>query len=204
MTDGLWGLLIVDNKPEAWGNLYDDELTFSVVDWYQTTGENIKNWYLSENNSESIPPFPQSILINGKGSYPCRQLQNASSNHTPCSQTPIAPLTYEVIKGLTYRIRVLSAASARLFTFSIDNHTLQCIEVDGIDTEVSEPVDNVLLSAGWRYSFIVHMNVKNASSGSEFYVRAKLRPAAYGDDVSNPQINSHPEFVQTTAFAILR
>jgi len=191
----------VDNEPEVWGHLYEEELTISLTEWFVKTGEEITSWYLGPENSAKNNAFPHSLLINGQGYYPCKYAERQGLR---CVQQPRAPVVFEVVHGATYRIRLLNAASGWNFRFSIENHTLSCIETDGVDTEIGTPVDWLPVSLGMRYSLLVKMEADGASVGSEFLIRVKdLFPPVFNKS-SNlyPFYDAQPE--QIDAYAILR
>jgi len=204
ITDGLWGLLIVDNEPEVWGSLYDHEVTITLTDWFMKSGKEITDWFMDHRNPGMKTPFPHSILINGQGYYPCRyaQLQGI-----PCKQKSRAPTVIEVPFGSIVRLRILSSSSSRNSILSIDNHTLRCIETDGVDTELGDPVDLVRVNLGTRYSFLVNMNAEGAGVGSEFFIRAGMVMALNDlNQTIRPNINPFTEedVVPRTQLAILR
>ena len=85
--------------------------------------------------------WPDSVLINGTGCY----------DGLECPP----PATYMVEANKRYRFRLLNMACKTYYNFTIDNHTMTVIEVDG---EYVEPytVDSIQLFAAQRYSFILN------------------------------------------------
>lgn len=69
-TEGLWGVLIVHNTHEVWCQRYDEEFTITLTDWYHKSAHENEAWHLSK-DSRGAPPYPDSVLMNGKGRYPC-------------------------------------------------------------------------------------------------------------------------------------
>lgn len=59
-----------------------------------------------------------------------------------------------------------------MFYFSIDNHTMDVIEVEGVDTQ-RETVTNIFLAAAQRYSVLV--TAKNDTSFN-YYMHADMNP----------------------------
>jgi hypothetical protein len=149
-TEGLWGALLVHGKREAYRSEYDEELTLTLTDWYHTTGsENNEWWQAGLVNSQ---PIPNSILINGKGTYPCHLTK------LPCKSNQSTP-SIRVKRGKRYRIRVINTSSGSIFFLSILGYKLAVIETDGVDT-VRADLDRVALSEGQRVSVIVELNGK--------------------------------------------
>ncbi|KAN0136704.1 laccase sensu stricto variant A [Lactarius tabidus] len=133
--DGLRGPLVVYDACDPHRDLYDvdDEYTvITLADWYH---------YVST-AGPAIPAF-NSTLINGKGRYP---------------GGPAAPLAVvNVEQGKRYRFRVVSISCDPSFIFSIDDHQLTVIEVDGIDTKPLV-IDSLEIFAGQRYSLVLNAN----------------------------------------------
>lgn len=65
------------------------------------------------------------------------------------------PATYMVEASKRYRFRLLNMACKTFFNFTIDNHTMTVIEVDGGYVE-PYTVDSIQIFAAQRYSFILN------------------------------------------------
>lgn len=102
--------------------------------------------------SKGFPPIPNSGMINGVGRYDCSfaDLQDQICD-TDTQRYPV----FEVVRGKRYRIRVINTAANAFFKFSIDNHKLTTIEVDGVDTVKVSPVDQALLAPAFRFVFFI-------------------------------------------------
>jgi iron transport multicopper oxidase len=87
--------------------------------------------------------IPDSVLINGVGRY-------EGGPDMPQAVIDVQPRK-------RYRFRLLNMACKNNFIFSIDNHKLTIIEVDG---QYVEPlmVDSIQIHAAQRYSFILETN----------------------------------------------
>ncbi|KAJ2665608.1 ferroxidase fet3 [Coemansia sp. RSA 1200] len=59
-----------------------------------------------------------------------------------------------VQSGKTHRLRLINVSAAWMVRFGIEQHTMQIIEIDGIDTEIKE-ANSVLLSPGQRASVLI-------------------------------------------------
>jgi len=188
-TDGCWGSLIVGNTPREVYD-YDEELVITVNDWHHQPASELLEWYLSP-ASKGNEPIPDSVMINGRGTYPC---DYARLNGRTCSTAAQKPLVLEVQRGKRYRIRLINTSSMANFNFSIDNHMLETIEVDGVDTVRVPPVDVVRIFSAQRYSFLVKMD--STSIGSSFWIRASAFTSSYN---TTPNINRFPEaFLENT------
>ncbi|KAF7364253.1 Laccase I [Mycena sanguinolenta] len=135
--DGLRGPLVIYDPNDPQKHLYDidDESTIiTLSDWYH-------------NPSPQLPTFPvfNSTLINGLGRY---------------AGGPASPLAViDVAQKKRYRFRLISMACDPSWIFSIDNHLLTIIEVDGVAHQPLT-VDSIQIFAGQRYSFVLTANQK--------------------------------------------
>ncbi|KAN0114014.1 laccase [Russula decolorans] len=156
--DGLRGPLIIYDPHDPQKYLYDidnDDTVITLGDWYH---------YLSTH--PEIPPSFNSTLINGKGRYP---------------GGPQAPLAIvNVIQGKRYRFRLVSISCDPSFLFSIDNHTMTVIEVEGTNVQPL-PIDAVEIFAGQRYSVVVTAN----QPVSNYWIRALPNIGAGGYNFDN-------------------
>jgi iron transport multicopper oxidase len=83
-----------------------------------------------------------------------------------------ANTTFNFVPGKTYRLRLINMSALAMFFFSIDNHTMDVIEVEGIDTQ-RETVSNIFLAAAQRYSVLV--TAKNDTSFN-YMMHADMNP----------------------------
>ncbi|KAH9953172.1 laccase [Russula dissimulans] len=153
--DGLRGALVISDPNDPQKDLYDvddDTTVITLADWYH---------YLST----QAPPIPafNSTLINGQGRYP-----GGPSN------VPLAVVN--VVQGKRYRFRLVSISCDPSWTFSIDNHNMTVIEVEGTSVQPLL-IDSLQIFAGQRYSIVVNANQPVAN----YWIRA-LPP---GLDFSN-------------------
>ncbi|PIL36359.1 transporter [Ganoderma sinense ZZ0214-1] len=131
--DGLRGPFVVYDPNDPHASLYDvdDESTvITLSDWYHTAAR----------LGARFPAGPDSVLINGLGRY----TGGASSDLAVISVT----------QGKRYRFRLVSLSCDPNFTFSIDNHTMNIIEVDSVN-HTPLTVDEIQIFAGQRYSFVL-------------------------------------------------
>ncbi|KAI8334409.1 Cupredoxin [Chlamydoabsidia padenii] len=143
--DGLRGPLILHNTNETYK--YDEDVTVTVSDWYHDQSKNNLATFLSVYNPTGAEPVPQSGLIN-------------DSANTTFSFTP----------GKTYRLRFINMSGFSTFFLSIDGHTLDVIEVDGVETQRTS-VDSFYLTAAQRISVLV--TAKN-NTDLNYYMHADM------------------------------
>jgi iron transport multicopper oxidase len=84
-----------------------------------------------------------------------------------------------VKRGLRYRMRLVSLSCDPDFMFSIDGHTMNIIEVDGIE-HVPNQVDSIQIFAGQRYSFVLTANQPVGN-----YCECQLRKRVHAMAMSN-------------------
>ncbi|KAF8485121.1 laccase C [Russula ochroleuca] len=159
--DGLRGALVVRDPQDPQAGLYDfddDSTVITLADWYH---------YLSHNPPAGPPAF-NSTLINGAGRW-------AGGPATPLS-------VVNVQQGKSYRFRLVSISCDPNWKFSIDDHTLTIIEVDGNNVQPLD-VDQIQIFAGQRYSFVL-----NATQPvNNYWIRALPNRA---DDTTDNGVNS--------------
>ncbi|CAG8506373.1 8149_t:CDS:2, partial [Diversispora eburnea] len=151
-VDGLVGPLIVHDKDDPYSKSYDEEYVLTVSDWYHST---------------SAPLLVQRMAPDYTGQYNC---SGAPAGYY-CNQN-VPPATYNVKKGKKYRFRIINTSAYAAFTFSIDNHPLRVIEVEGTPVKnVSAAIVTVLpIHVAQRYSVIVTANQKV----DNYYIRASI------------------------------
>ncbi|KAH8093244.1 laccase 1 [Cristinia sonorae] len=151
--DGLRGAFVVYDPQDPHASLYDvdnDDTVITLADWYHTL-------------ARAGPKFPtaDSTLINGKGRF---KLGPAAD---------LAVITVEA--GKRYRFRLVNIACDPNYVFSIDNHDMTVIEVDGVN---SQPllVDSLQIFAAQRYSVVVNAN----QPVGNYWIRANPQPGTTG------------------------
>ncbi|KAA1466931.1 laccase 1 [Dentipellis sp. KUC8613] len=133
--DGLRGALVIYDPEDPHANLYDvddDSTVLTLADWYHVPAP----------EAGLVPPF-NSTLINGLG---------RAGNGT---QSPLAVVS--VTQGQRYRFRLINIACDPNYNFTIDNHTMTVIEVDGVSVQ-PYVVDSIQIFASQRYSFVLNAN----------------------------------------------
>ncbi|KAF9443886.1 multicopper oxidase [Macrolepiota fuliginosa MF-IS2] len=132
--DGIRGALIIYDPSDPLMHLYDFDNETTII--------TLSEWYHEVASSQvGIVSAADSTLINGKGRYP---------------GGPSASLAVvNVVKGKRYRLRLVSISCDPDFMFSIDNHTLTVIEVEGTPVQQYN-VTVIQIFAGQRYSVVVN------------------------------------------------
>jgi iron transport multicopper oxidase len=133
--DGLRGPLIIYNPQDPYRSLYDVDNESSII--------TLMDWYNLPSPLVPRQVIPDSVLINGVGSYP-------GGPDMPLAVINVQP-------GTRYRFRLLNMACKSNYIFAIDGHNLTVIEVDG---QYVQPlvVDSIQIYAAQRYSFILETN----------------------------------------------
>ncbi|KAJ7892586.1 laccase [Mycena olivaceomarginata] len=177
--DGLRGPMVVYDPHDPAKYLYDvddggyptnDDIAVLSQLPPESTIITLADWYHLP--STQAPPSFNSTLINGLGRY---------------QRGPLSDLAViNVSPGKRYRFRLVSISCDPNFNFSIDQHSMTIIEVDGVNHQ-QLTVDSIQIFAGQRYSFIL-----NATQPvSNYWVRAQPSSGNQG-------------FVNGTNSAILR
>jgi len=133
-ADGLYGGLIVHNpvSQDAANSHrieYDEERLLLIGDWYHRPADNVLKWYMRA-GSFGMEPVPDSMVINGLGSYNC-------SLAVPARPVDCLQLDEEQTPGTLidptrrYRYRIINTGSLSGVTVRIDEAAQTVIEVDG-------------------------------------------------------------------------
>ncbi|KZP29155.1 multicopper oxidase [Athelia psychrophila] len=139
--DGLRGPFVVYDPEDPHQSLYDVDDESTVI--------TLADWYHLPANKVPVPFNADSTLINGLGRY------QGGPKDSPLS-------VVNVTQGLRYRFRLVSMACNIRYNFTIDDHQMTIIEVDGVNVEPLV-VDSIQIFSGQRYSFVLEakQNVNN-------------------------------------------
>ncbi|KAI1410835.1 putative multicopper oxidase [Hypoxylon sp. FL1857] len=173
-SDGAYGAIIIHGPDEMVPKTDDEKLIF-VSDIYHTYGSVILDSYLKPTSkwdpSESgVEPLADNILFNGQNTYNCSITSTTyppSTNQPNCTGGQL--YTTKVRRGHSVRLRLINASSFFSYWFSVDNHTLSIVELDGVEIE---PITarGVYINLGQRVSVIL---TADQTPGS-YYVRASI------------------------------
>ncbi|KAH9887752.1 hypothetical protein F4778DRAFT_786127 [Xylariomycetidae sp. FL2044] len=180
-SDGLYGPLIIHDPEELVPETDEEKIVF-VGDLYHTYGSVLLTSYLNP-TSEWVPfesgvePLADNILINGQNTYNCSvnsttyppDLTRTTTSAPNCTGDAGRLWSTKVQSNQRIRLRLINASSFLSYWFSIDNHTLTIVELDG--TEI-EPLAarGVYLNIGQRVSVVVETN----QTRGNYYMRATL------------------------------
>ncbi|RHZ67408.1 hypothetical protein Glove_301g23 [Diversispora epigaea] len=164
--DGVLGPLIVydddDFDKKTYG--YDEDMIVLITDWYHDHSANLFKWYMSP-ESKGAEPVPDNALINGKNNYNCDWAPKGSE--CVCD-SELAKFVFK--KDCKYRMRIINTSGLSSFTFSIDDHDMKVIEVEGAKTKPYK-IKQLSLSVAQRYSVIVDAN----QPCSNYWMRIKFQ-----------------------------
>jgi FtsP/CotA-like multicopper oxidase with cupredoxin domain len=105
--DRLWGGLVIhkpaeiENEQSYYG--YDEKMLLLIGDWFHHPAEELMTKYLHW-SSAGAEPVPDSMLINGAGSFNCSMLIRTSNFQC----TEVARPHLKANKGKKYRFRVVN------------------------------------------------------------------------------------------------
>ncbi|KAJ7075749.1 laccase [Mycena belliarum] len=140
-VDGARGTLVIypdDPLKHLW-DVDDAGTIITLADWYHTPAAEAMEKFARDGHE----PVPDSGLINGIGRY------------VGGPEVPWAVVNVEA--GKRYRLRVVNIAAYAGFTFSIDGHSFDVIETDGIETR-PRTVSSFDIFAAQRYSVVLTAN----------------------------------------------
>ncbi|RDB26212.1 Laccase-1 [Hypsizygus marmoreus] len=164
--DGLRGVFPVYDPKDPLRHLYDVDDASTIItlaDWYHGLAPEAQKKFFTS----GTVPIPDSSLINGVGRY---------------NGGPLVPFAIvNVVRGKRYRFRVFSLSCRPFFTFSIDNHTFDVMEFDGIEHD-PVPAQNFDIYAAQRVSIILNAN----QTVNNYWIRAF--PTG-GNPAGNPNFN---------------
>jgi FtsP/CotA-like multicopper oxidase with cupredoxin domain len=193
-TDGIIGPLIIHAPEEAQTRqLYDYDQVVMMQDWYHDLTSGLIPVYLAPDN-ENNEPVPDNGLIQGEGYYNCSNLDPDSGYECADNSTRAV---FSITQNKRYRLRFINAGAITTFQISVDNHTLDVIEADGVLTEPL-PVHRFDIAVAERYSVILNAN---QSSSSNYWIRAwmNLNCFAGSTDSLDPNVKALITYTNTTS-----
>ncbi|KAG5983224.1 hypothetical protein E4U55_000514 [Claviceps digitariae] len=138
-ADGMYGGLVVHRPVDKPGQSdmsvrgYDSEKLLLVGDWYHRSAEKVLAEY-KDFRSFASEPVPDSLLINGAGSYNCSNARPGKP--VDCVDTDV-PVVH--VPGERTRLRIVNTGAAAGYSLQLDNAAMRLVTVDG-GGPVSEPV----------------------------------------------------------------
>ncbi|KAI9305490.1 Cupredoxin [Cunninghamella echinulata] len=124
---------------------YDDERVIQISEWWNQSSKDRLDYYLGSNYTGM--KAADYYLINGRGNI---------NNITAVNNCP-GYASIDVLPNKVYRLRLIGAISFTTVSFSIANHNLTIIEVDGNLIEPYE-TSTIEIASGQRFSVLVNTN----------------------------------------------
>ncbi|KAF7728186.1 hypothetical protein EC973_006580 [Apophysomyces ossiformis] len=148
---------------------YDEERLVMLSEWWHRDQVEFEDYLLGPKFNRI--PEAESILLNGRTVYENRHSTSRCKGYS----------TIDIDHGKTYRLRIVGATTFRTLSFSIENHNMTIIEIDG---ELIQPYHTSILevTTGQRFSVLIH---GDQPSGSEHVVGTSRRWAEGVSPFSN-------------------
>lgn len=133
-ADGLFGAFIVHRPAEEDEtstkvdkiDTQTEERILLVGDWYHRPAEDVLKWYLRA-GSFGNEPVPDSLLVNGRGSYNCSMAVPARP--VDCERRTVPRLSLDA--GKRYRFRIINHGSLAGFDIGTNSANMSVVAVDG-------------------------------------------------------------------------
>lgn len=176
-TDGLYGPIVVHDPDEEVPPTGGERIMFLGANYHSYAGELAKR-YLAPSSPwdpgvAGVEPLCDNLVLNGQGVSDCgvpSSTYNSSSSYRDAPACTGGQMYTTAIRpGAALRFRLINHSSYLSYWFSIDNHDVTIVEVDGIEVE---PVASrgVHVNIGQRYSVIV----KADQEVGDYYIRQTL------------------------------
>lgn len=134
--DGYRAPFIVHDKDAYFADEFDEELTWTVGDWYHELTDILSPKFINLYNPSGAEPVPQSLLFN--------DAQNSS--------VAVKPDT-------TYLIHIMNIGALGSIFVWIEDHDFQIVEVDGVYTEATS-AQTLYITPAQRYSILLKTKPK--------------------------------------------
>lgn len=177
-TDGLFGPIVIHDPVEHVQPVDDEKIVF-MGDWYHTYGSVLATSYLNPSsrwsNESGVEALADNLLMNGCNRYNCSVHSTTfppNTNATACDGGSLYSTKVESSK--TYRFRLINHSTFFSYWFSVDNHTMEIVEIDGIEIE---PIAfrGVNVNIGQRYSVVLCTN----QTAGNYNMRATLPTSCF-------------------------
>lgn len=157
-VDGLRAPLIIHPNVSRTDITWDDEFTVILGDWYHRQHDDmLVNQFMTWSNPSGAEPVPESAVIYLMHNNTYINTQSELSSGQGVSDNAILPFQ----AGKKYRIRVINMSALAMFHLTMQNHTMQIIELDGIEVSPYE-VDVLPVAVAQRYS--IYVEAKNETN----------------------------------------
>lgn len=175
--DGMKGALIIRDPSLP---RFPAETTVQLSDWYHIESSVLMREYLSP-ASGGNEPVPISALINGVGQANC------TGRGCRCAVIPAHPGS---CKHPATLLRLINTAAFAQFQFSVDNHRLIVVSLDGLTVQPSQPLRGVVLNAGQRVGVLVCPDGprRRLADWQPAWVRAHMIQSVFASDSPDPTV----------------
>ncbi|KAJ5684883.1 uncharacterized protein N7477_001228 [Penicillium maclennaniae] len=169
-ADGLYGGLIVHepaSRPTVRGlladpALYSKDFLLLIGDWYHRPAAEVMSWYMRA-GSFGNDPVPDSLLINGVGSYNCSMAVPARPVDCVEQHSNLTYLHTDV--PTVFRLRVVNTGSLVGFTVTSPTESLSVIEVDSIKIVERPAASSIgILYPGQRMDLLMRLSSEGRPS----------------------------------------
>lgn len=176
-ADGVFGPVILhSSKEDANLTSYDADRVYVINDYYYENANTLLDQYLIPDN-ENSEPTPDAGLISGTYSQTSAYL--TLHDNTTAFKTAIY---YD--PDLIYRVRVVNTGFFLPFEFSVDEHKLTLVEIEGTLIEPFE-TDYVDIAVGERYSFFMN---RTSDDHDSYWIHARFNQFCLATD--NPDFST--------------
>lgn len=131
-SDGLRGMFIVHNKEIESNYKFDEELHFTVCDWYHKDAITLQHEQLTRYNPTGAEPIPQNLLFNDTRNF-----------------------TIQVEPDKTYLLRIANMGVMVSQYIFFEDHDVEIIEADGVYMKPA-PTKVLYMTVGQRISVLLH------------------------------------------------
>jgi hypothetical protein len=152
---------VIHDPTEQTPSVEGDKIIF-LGDWYHTYASVLVASYLNPtsrwSNKSGVEALADNLLMNGRNTYNCSiESTTFPPNQTATKCSGGSLYATKVDSGKAYRLRLINHSTFFSFWFSVDNHTLEIVEIDGVEIE---PIAfrGVNVNIGQRYSVIIRTN----------------------------------------------
>ncbi|KJZ74708.1 hypothetical protein HIM_05825 [Hirsutella minnesotensis 3608] len=168
-ADGLFGGLVI-HKPAKPGGLepelirheYEAEQLLLVGDWYHKPAKDVLEWFVDPNHY-AYEPSPDSMLINGHGSFNCSNANKAN----PVNCTLIERPALKLAASKRLRLRIVNTGITTGVTLSLTNAAFRLIAVDGgypVSSNTSAASSVGILYPGERMDVVIDRTAPEANA----------------------------------------
>lgn len=129
--DGMRGAFIISDPENPYAGKYDEEKVIELSEWYHDNITTLTESFLNVFNPTGAEPIPQTLLMNG--------YMNG---------------TLDVEPDKTYLLRIINVGGFVSQYFSVEDHNLTIVAVDGVYVEPNE-TEVIYITVAQRYDVLL-------------------------------------------------